>query len=60
MTLCARQAVVMLVEDDAALRLATAAIPQRIAPTLDILGVPRKTLDDKLTRHRIDPAAFRR
>jgi two-component system C4-dicarboxylate transport response regulator DctD len=42
------------------LREALAAADGRIALVLDRLGLPRKTLYDKLARHGIDPAAFRR
>ena len=31
----------------------------RVAPTAEALGLPRKTLYDKLTRHGIDPADHR-
>ncbi len=32
----------------------------RVAPTADALGLPRKTLYDKLKRHEIEPGQFRR
>lgn len=42
------------------LREALAATDGRIALALERLGLPRKTFYDKLARHGIDPAAYRR
>lgn len=43
-----------------AIREALVASRGEIAPTMQILGLPRKTLYDKLTRHGIEPRMYRK
>ena len=42
-----------------AVREALETAREDIALTMDLLGLPRKTLYDKLTRHGIDPKRYR-